>query len=505
MINKLKQLIQEGEGLSVEFKRCKNEFPLTAYKAVSSFSNRYGGYILLGVEDGGIVVGVNPDAVDRIKKDFATSLNNPERFSPTLFLALEKAEIDGKIVLWCYIPPNSQVVIFNGRIYDRVEDSNIDITRNSEMVSQIHMRKKADYTERCVFPYAKDADFDFARLMPKARMMAVNRLPTHPWKNMSDKEIIKSAGLYSHDRKTGETGYNLAAVLLFGLDDVIRSCTANYVTDAICRRDDLKRYDDRLMVTTNLIDAFDQLMDFIAKHTLDRFFLIGNQSVSVRSKIARELVSNILMHREYSSAYPAKIIIEKDRIVTENWSLPRTPGRIDPNNFTPYPKNPVLANFFINIGYADMLGSGLRNLYEYTSIYTGGGEPELIDGDVFRAIVPLSLSGTGISGNKTKIEKQEENSEISGKMSDNAMMSDKMSDNAMVSDKVSDSLVMSDNAHHQAILAYLHEHGEINAATAAAIIIRSPATARRVLSQLAHAGLIEAIGANRNRKYRKCG
>ena len=66
------------------------------------------------------------------------------------------------------------------------------------------------------------------------------------------------------------------------------------------RRKNIDRYDDRLIVGTNLIEAYDKLADFIAKHTLDRFFLVDNQRVSVRSWIARELVSNILAHREYS-------------------------------------------------------------------------------------------------------------------------------------------------------------------------------------------------------------
>jgi len=57
--------------------------------------------------------------------------------------------------------------------------------------------------------------------------------------------------------------------------------------------------------------------------------------------------------------------------------LPKTPGKIDPSAFVPYPKNPIFANFFINIGRADVLGSGVRNLYKYTKIYSGG-EPELM-------------------------------------------------------------------------------------------------------------------------------
>ena len=72
-----------------------------------------------------------------------------------------------------------------------------------------------------------------------------------------------------------------AAVLLFGHDELIQSCTANYATAAICRKENLDRYDDRLMAKTNLIEAYDLLIDFIAKHTLVRFFLINGLSVRI--------------------------------------------------------------------------------------------------------------------------------------------------------------------------------------------------------------------------------
>jgi ATP-dependent DNA helicase RecG len=47
--DKLKQLMRDGEGLAVEFKRFTNELPKSVYETVCSFSNRYGGHILLGV------------------------------------------------------------------------------------------------------------------------------------------------------------------------------------------------------------------------------------------------------------------------------------------------------------------------------------------------------------------------------------------------------------------------------------------------------------------------
>lgn len=115
MREKLQQLLRDGEGLTTEFKRCKSELSNSVYETVASFSNRYGGYILLGVEDDGTVPGVNRENISKIKKDFANTLNNPQRFSPTLFLPLEAKVIDDRTVLWCYVPPNSQVVMFGAK------------------------------------------------------------------------------------------------------------------------------------------------------------------------------------------------------------------------------------------------------------------------------------------------------------------------------------------------------------------------------------------------------
>lgn len=271
-------------------------------------------------------------------------------------------------------------------------------------MANISNRKSATYTERTVFPYATEDDLCLD-LVRKARQMAVNKYKEHPWKNMSDMELLKSAGLYEKDRKSGKEGYNMACILLFGTKEAILSCVPGYKTDAIYRVENMDRYDDRLIVESNLIESYGLLMEFIAKHTNDKFFLIDNVSVSVRSAIAREVVSNLLVHREFASAFPAKLIVEKDKIYTENWNRAQRFGKIEPQDFTPYPKNPILANFFVNIGYADSLGSGVRNLYKYTKIYSGG-EPDFEEGDVFKLTVPLVNTEKIIAKSKDLSERQ---------------------------------------------------------------------------------------------------
>ena len=42
-------------------------------------------------------------------------------------------------------------------------------------------------------------------------------------------------------------------------------------------------------------------------------------------------------------------------------------GRVTPENVRPCAKNPIIAGFFREIGRADRLGSGVRNLYKCKS------------------------------------------------------------------------------------------------------------------------------------------
>ena len=77
------------------------------------------------------------------------------------------------------------------------------------------------------------------------------------------------------------------------------------------------------------------------------------------------MISNTLMHREFFSTYAAKFVIERDQMYVENASRAVKQGTITPENLEPNSKNPIIASFFRNIGRADRLGSGVRNLFKY--------------------------------------------------------------------------------------------------------------------------------------------
>jgi ATP-dependent DNA helicase RecG len=195
--------------------------------------------------------------------------------------------------------------------------------------------------------------------------------------------------LWRKDFQTSQEGYTLAAVLLFGKDEVIQQVLPHYKIDALVRIVDTHRFDDRLYIQTNLIDAYDLLMAFMEKHLPDKFYLRGDQRISLRTLIFREIIANLIVHREYTNAQPCSLVIYKDKVICTNANNPHGEGPIDPKNFAPYPKNPALAKFFIQLGRVDELGSGVLNVYRLVKEYGGKGQPLFMEGSSFSVEVPI--------------------------------------------------------------------------------------------------------------------
>ena len=68
-------------------------------------------------------------------------------------------------------------------------------------------------------------------------------------------------------------------------------------------------------------------------------------------------------------------------------------GALDLEKFEPFPKNPSISKVFREIGLADELGSGMRNTYKYTRLYSGK-DPIFEEGNIFRTIIPLKKIAT---------------------------------------------------------------------------------------------------------------
>ena len=391
-VDEVKKLIQNGEKIDVEFKESKDTITKDVFDTVCSFNNRNGGHILLGVNDKREIVGVNKDRVDKVIKEFTTSINNPQKIYPPLYLLPEVFEIDNKKIIHIRVPEGYRVCRHNGRIWDRSYEGDVNVTDNSELVYKLYARKQGSYFVNKVYPNL-DISFLDSSVIAKAKKMAISRNQNHVWKEISDEELLRSANLILTDPETKREGITLAAILLFGKDNSIMSVLPQHKTDAIFRVVNKDRYDDRDVVITNLIDSYERLIAFGQKHLNDLFVLDGIVNVNARDRILREIVSNTLAHRDYSSGYPAKMIIDDEKITVENSNLAHGFGALDLRKFEPFPKNPTISKVFREIGLADELGSGMRNTYKYTQLYSGR-KPLFEEGDIFRTIIPLNKIAT---------------------------------------------------------------------------------------------------------------
>jgi len=82
------------------------------------------------------------------------------------------------------------------------------------------------------------------------------------------------------------------------------------------------------------------------------------------------------------------LVIEKEKVVIENWNKPYIPGIINPYIFYTHPKNPIILEVFKQSGRADELGSGVRNVFKFGNLY-GKSEPVFKEGDIFTTIISI--------------------------------------------------------------------------------------------------------------------
>jgi ATP-dependent DNA helicase RecG len=456
---KISALIAKGEGLDIEFKTAHEILPRSIYETVCAFLNRKGGHILLGVKNNGYVEGVSEDAVQKQLKTLANDMNNPQIITPTSRLETAVVHIEGKTIICIHVPESPQAHSHKGIYYDRHEDGDYQLA-NSHLIAALYIRKQEGYTENRVFSYLQMKDFVQETFDHVRTLVAVRTNGTHPWVKMSNEEILRSAKLYRHDENTGKEGYTLAAALLFGTETTIGTVCPHYRIDALCRKEDMDRYDDRDVITCNLLQAYGRLMAFIQKHTPDRFFLEGFQRVSIRDIIFREMVANFLIHREYSDPYRASLTIYKETVVTENGSIPYMMGRITPANLKPYPKNPNIADFFRQLEWVEDLGSGVRKMFHYCPLYVKDEHalPLMEEGDIFRLTIRYEKEGAYLTGNL--------NTPLNMK-------------------------------HAAEVLALIHRNPKITAQEIAQMLAVTKRTVERVMSNLVDKKLIERHGSKK--------
>jgi ATP-dependent DNA helicase RecG len=491
VFERINRLLKEKENIHLEFKEAKTALPNNLFETICAMLNRDGGDILLGVNDAGIITGVEETHVSTMVTNLVNLSNNADKLDPPFILFPQTIQINKKWLIHIQVPASSQVHKSAKFVYDRSNDGDFKVTRVFQ-IAEIYNRKRIHYTEGIIYPALRFKDFK-EDLFPKIRNLINSNNADHPWLALNDQQMLEKAGLWKRDSQTGQEGYTLAAILLLGKDEVIQQNLPHYKIDALVRIKNTERYDDREYIQTNLIEAYEKLMDFIGKHLPDKFFMEGDQRVSLRTKIFREIVANLIVHREYTNAYPSSLIIYANRVETENANNPHGDGPINPNNFAPFSKNPAIAKFFIQLGRVDELGSGVLNVNRLIKEYTDKGKVQFIEGATFKTIISVtSMTLEGAVKGSTKGA-----SEVGVKLNDgvNDGLIDGVNDGLI--DRVSDGV----RAELVKIVHVVQKQNGCNAADIAKAIKKAKPTTERYIKILRTIGLIEYKGSAKTGGY----
>jgi len=330
-----------GESKNVEYKQ---EYSKTILKTVCAYANFHDGYIVLGVKDDHIVIGV--DKIDELKLSVENAINDAVLPSPYYEFEIEEVEDSSLLFIKVYKGDHTPYT-YQGKSYMRRDTSTIqvDMITNQNLIlagRNLGYEDLPSPVQILTFDY-------FENLMKRQYQITT----------LSD-DLMRTLGLISDDK------YNIAASLLSD-ENTIDSSVVQLVafTDA-----GVGRIKDRMELSSDsILKQFKDCMDFYRKH-----INIGEIIESAYRKTVedvpfiayREAVANMLVHRDYSVAVDARIEIYSNRIeIVSPGGLPLGMLREEYiDGKLSKPRNRKIADIFLRLKIIEKLATGIRRIKE---------------------------------------------------------------------------------------------------------------------------------------------
>ena len=385
--DELRALMALGEGARVEF---KTSFQKEVIETLVAFANSRGGVVFVGVDDQGHVLGakLNSETIQNWINQCKVST------SPSLIPDVELLEIDQKTVAAFLVDEYPiKPVSAKGRYFKRVGNANHQMT--SVEIADAHLKLINSSWDYHPDPTHELDTISRQKVLDFAEAVQLKADFT---------TILEKFELAKEGRPT------LGCHLLFSANEPMlctleagRFATPTVIKDSITSRD-------------TLIEQVARIMGFIVKHTNKAYIITGNPKREERwdypMDALREIVVNMIVHRDYQSANDSTIKIYDDRIEFFN------PGRllddltvekIKAGHYKSHLRNKQIAHIFKELELIEKYGTGVKRVIEAFLAY-GLPEPvfEAMQGGmavtVFNAMQksPEGVSG-GVSGGVTAV------------------------------------------------------------------------------------------------------
>lgn len=368
--DELRQLIQSGESLTVEFKG-ESSHQLgdrDLVEAISCLANSRGGILLVGVDDDGTVTGARPrhGSFTDVRRLEALITNQTV---PSCPVECEVVSIDEHSVIVVRVPGGRPVTATASGIYKRrVMDVHGRPQCLPLLPHEIHSREgnrgAQDYSALLVHG-ARWEDLDpleFERLR-----QTIARNPGRAdaaLLGLSDVEIVKALGLGEGNDRI--EGVRVAGLLMLGREEALNRLIPTHevafqvLSGTRVVVNDFFRW-PLIRVSEELAARFDARNE-------EQELMIG----AVRAGIPdyskpgfREAVHNALVHRDYAARGEIHVFWRDEEV--EITSPGGFPDDVTLDNLlvvAPRPRNPALADAFKRIGLVERTGRGIDTIFE---------------------------------------------------------------------------------------------------------------------------------------------
>ena len=376
------QIIKDRETAEIEYKSAKGGFPKSFWETYSAFANTHGGTIVLGVKEKDGLFSLNSltdDDLDKLQKDFWSGVHNKNTINACLLKNddVEVGEIEGHKVILFHIPQaqRDQRPIhctqdaFNGTFRRNYEGDylcgNAEVRR---MFADADITRPAD--GRILKNYSWD-DIDIPSFEQYRRLFATAK-PSHPWHTLSNDELMRKLGGYRKDRETGEEGFTLAGILMFGKYDSIKdqTCAPKFFPDykEIPADTSSTRWIDRIYPDgsweANLFQFYRRVLPKLQQVIPTPFRLEGNQrkDETPAHESLREAFANLCVHADYSEESSLLVYRYPHRIVFSNPGVMLISKQQFYQGGESVCRNTSLQQMFMMIGSAEKAGSGVDKI-----------------------------------------------------------------------------------------------------------------------------------------------
>ncbi len=360
--DELKAIVARDEETRVEFK-LESEKQQALAEVLGAMANSQGGWLLVGVADDGAIVGVNrpKTVIDRL---YSAAANVEPSLAGRVTVESVRTS-DGLSVVVAFVPTGLPAIHAVAGVYRlRVGSYNKIIT--FDQAQALAYRRGILHHEQSPVQHLKLEDLDNAAIEAYLHRR-LNDYSPQVYAHLSRFEILRNLGCALLDE--GQPVPNVAAALFFSPTpdfwvpgaQIIAARFAGSTSDRVL---------DRLTIRGSLPQMIEAAARFVEKNIRHPLQLPARPGGSLAAQempeypIAayREMIVNLLAHRDYYNLVPAHLMIFDDRLVAEN------PGGLLPGltlntlENRHRPRNPRLVEMLHTLGYVERFGSGIGRM-----------------------------------------------------------------------------------------------------------------------------------------------